>query len=153
MQTAGDRTDHVRVTRYMLTHTDLNRVGHIVNGIVNYCFYGKENAEYYAQDIIRTVVADANFTQCLNREWHTLFSPPVGAHWLDLIHDTERQWVSSMLYEASEIIRDVILQNGLYHDVVVGDNVRQRASLLTVVEYMPFRHLTLEDNLNDSWVE
>jgi hypothetical protein len=58
-----------------------------------------------------------------------------------------------MLYEASEIIRDVILQNGLYHDVVVGDGVRQRASLLTVVEYMPFRHLTLEDNLNDSWVE
>ena len=136
---------------FLIIDDRLNRLGHLVNGIINYCFY--DVAGEHAAGIITTMLEEANFLDNLSMSCHDLFKSSVGNGWYDrteLEHD--KFWLESSIGEGAMIIRDIIIENGMYYDVTSRDGMRGRASLFTLAAYSPFRYLKVVDNFNDAWL-
>lgn len=137
---------------FLITQDELNRLGHLVNSIINYCFYGQLDKPEL--EIVKTIMLRANLTDGLASGYQDLFNDPVGPHWMAVIdqHPDELKWLEPALDEAALIIRTIIKESGLFHRVTRPDGTTIDVSLLVVKEYSAFRYIQVEDVYADTWL-
>ena len=140
------------VNEFLITQEELNRFGHLVNSIINYCFYGQLDKPEL--DIVKTIMQKANLTEGLASNHRELFINPVGPYWLDCVdqHPDELKWLDPVIDEAALIIRTIIKECGLFHRVTRPDGSTIEVSLLVVKEYSAFRYIQVEDVYADTWL-
>ena len=57
---------------FLITQDELNRLGHLVNSIINYCFYGQLDKPEL--EIVKTIMLRANLTDGLASGYQDLFN-------------------------------------------------------------------------------